>query len=186
MSSSPPTEAPVLAGPISLEEFLSWGVTDVQYELVDGWVVVNPAPGPGHQQVVTNLFRLLLGARPAGHEVLTAPLDWVLSSDPPRVRQPDVVLVALPAVLPLTSPPLLVVEVLSPGGHERDLVTKRLEYAAAGLRHYWVIDPQAPAVVIFAGDELHEVARSSGDTPIGVAQPVTAAVVPSALVAPPT
>jgi Uma2 family endonuclease len=38
--------------------------------------------------------------------------------------------------------PTLVVEVVSEDDEERDLVTKRDEYARAGIRHYWILDPQ--------------------------------------------
>lgn len=184
MSSSPPTEAPVLTGPISLDEFLSWGVTDVQYELVDGWVVVNPTPNFRHQQVATNLGWLLRPACPSGHTVLSSPIDWVLRVDPPLVRQPDVVVTPIQDGPRLTAAPLLAIEVLSPGGNERDLVTKRRQYAAAGLRHYWVVDPEVPAVVVFAGTDLHEVARAVGPEPLAIDDPVAVTLVAADLLGP--
>ena len=41
-------------------------------------------------------------------------------------------------------PPLLVVEVVSPGkqNRDRDYRFKRSEYAARGISHYWIIDTQ--------------------------------------------
>ncbi|MEL6496484.1 MAG: Uma2 family endonuclease [Cyanobacteria bacterium J06623_7] len=41
-------------------------------------------------------------------------------------------------------PPLLVLEVVSPGkrNRDRDYRFKRSEYAARGIAHYWIIDPQ--------------------------------------------
>lgn len=182
---TPPMDAPVVMGPLSLEEYLSWGVTDVQYELVDGWAVVNPAPGRLHQRAVTETAALLRAVCPRGHEVLVSPIDWVLWPGRPTVRQPDVVIAPVEPSPRLTVPPLLAVELLSPGSHERDLVTKRLEYAQAGLRHYWVVDPEAPAIVVFGGDDLHELARASGDHPMPVTEPVRITVVPSDLVRPP-
>ena len=184
MSSTPPTEAPVLVGPISLEEFLSWGETDVQYELIDGWVVVNPMPNLIHQRVATNLGWLLRIACPPGHEVFPVPLDWVLRPDEPNVRQPDVVILPIQDGPRITEAPLLAVEILSTGGNERDLVTKRLEYAAAGLRHYWVVDPETPAIVVFAGADLHEIGRAAGEDPIDITEPVVVTVVAADLVRP--
>ncbi|KQU57271.1 hypothetical protein ASG84_16900 [Rhodococcus sp. Leaf278] len=38
---------------------------------------------------------------------------------------------------------VLVVEVISPGSRRTDVVTKRSEYADAGIEHYWIVDPEA-------------------------------------------
>jgi Uma2 family endonuclease len=43
----------------------------------------------------------------------------------------------------LTTPPDLVVEILSPGSKPLDLITKRDDYDAFGVGEYWVIDPDA-------------------------------------------
>jgi Uma2 family endonuclease len=42
--------------------------------------------------------------------------------------------------------PTLVVEVLSEEDEERDTVTKRKEYALAGIAHYWIADPRRRTV----------------------------------------
>ena len=44
-------------------------------------------------------------------------------------------------VLPEMPPPLLVVEVVSPGQENRDYRYKRSEYAARGIAEYWIVDP---------------------------------------------
>lgn len=46
--------------------------------------------------------------------------------------------------------PALVVEIVSPGeaNHQRDYVTKRLEYAERGIPEYWLIDPDASLVTV--------------------------------------
>ena len=38
--------------------------------------------------------------------------------------------------------PEIAIEVVSAGGEERDYHTKRDEYLRAGVRLYWIIDPQ--------------------------------------------
>jgi len=53
--------------------------------------------------------------------------------------------------------PTLVVEVLSPDDEERDLVTKRDEYARAGIPHYWILDPQRrTALTLALGEGRYE------------------------------
>jgi Putative restriction endonuclease len=46
--------------------------------------------------------------------------------------------------------PTLVVEVVSEDDEERDTVTKREEYAAAGIQHYWILDPRRRAALLLA------------------------------------
>src|SRR5205823_6149249 len=46
--------------------------------------------------------------------------------------------------------PTLVAEVVSEDDEERDTVTKRKEYALAGIAHYWILDPQQRTVLTLA------------------------------------
>lgn len=122
-----------------------------QYEVVDGQPVVSPSPGGAHQRCLRALLLLLHESCPPGHEVMVAPWDWVLRELPRlTVRQPDLVVVRsdLAAAPRLTTAPLLAVEVLSEGSFERDAVTKRSEYAEAGLDDYWVVDPATAEVFV--------------------------------------
>ena len=165
----------------SLAAYLEWadGAPDeMQFEVVGGRPVVNPVPGAPHQQLVM-LVALLVApaAARAGLAPLPAPVDWVLWELPSlTVRQPDLVLVEPDqAVLPrLVTPPALAVEILSPSSVERDVVTKRLEYARAGLPHYWLVDPVGPAVTIYRleDDVLQEVGQASSGRPLAVEAPV--------------
>ncbi|MEO1147573.1 MAG: Uma2 family endonuclease [Cyanobacteria bacterium J06638_22] len=51
-------------------------------------------------------------------------------------------------------PPLLVVEVVSPGEiqRERDYVAKRSQYQSRGIPEYWLIDPQQGIVLVLVLD----------------------------------
>jgi Uma2 family endonuclease len=42
----------------------------------------------------------------------------------------------------------LVIEVVSPDDQARDLVTKRSEYAQAGIPEYWIVDPQTETITV--------------------------------------
>jgi Uma2 family endonuclease len=44
----------------------------------------------------------------------------------------------------------LVMEVVSAEGRERDLETKRQEYAQAGIPEYWIVDPQLERITVLA------------------------------------
>jgi Uma2 family endonuclease len=85
-----------------------------RYELLDGALVVTPAPVPRHQRVVANLLVQLRTTCPHALEVLTAPLDVALRDD--TVLQPDVLVARRSDFTETDLPvaPLLAVEVLSP------------------------------------------------------------------------
>jgi len=53
------------------------------------------------------------------------------------------------------APPLLVVEVVSPGElqRERDYIAKRIQYEDCGIAEYWIIDPQTETVLVLVLDE---------------------------------
>ena len=48
----------------------------LQYELLDGLLLVTPAAVPNHQRFARGIFLTLHSACPAGLEVFFAPLDW--------------------------------------------------------------------------------------------------------------
>ena len=121
--------------------------------------------------------------------MLTAPLDWVLWQVPTlTLRQPDLLVITTDqfAEYPLTSPPVLVVEVLSPTTRAVDLRDKRKEYAQAGAPHYWIVDHEAPSIEALALDpgtgDYRTTATATGDTPLTVTAPFPVSVVPSDLV----
>ncbi|WP_028658533.1 Uma2 family endonuclease [Nocardioides insulae] len=112
-----------------------------RYEIVDGVLLVNAAPAPRHQRVVHLLWRLPDSRCPHGWWVLASPLDVVLAED--TVVEPDLLVAPKAAFGPknLRTPPLLVVEVLSPSTRRVDLELKRARYERAGIASYWIVDP---------------------------------------------
>lgn len=169
---------------LALEDYLALPETNVPTEVVDGVLVVSAFANARHQRAARRLAMALTGACPPEFEVL-GPIEWLLRTDPPLVRQPDLAVVTntvADAALPrLTSPPLLVVEILSSDSLERDLVTKPREYFAAGLGHYWVVDPDDPTIVGF--EVTGPYAQAHGDQPFAVEVPFPFRVTPRDLVA---
>ena len=85
-----------------------------RYELIDGVLIVSPAPRIPHQDVAGNLHVLLRATCPQELKVLFAPVDVVLAED--TVLQPDLLVAPREQFsrTELPGPPLLAVEVLSP------------------------------------------------------------------------
>lgn len=128
-------------------------------EWVDGHLAEEEVPDPIHELAVAWLltfFKQWLGER--GGFVFGSEVKFVVS--PTRGRKPDLS-VYLPERSPpprrgvLRDPPDIAVEVISPSSADerRDRVEKMDEYAAFGVRYYWLVDPALGAVEIF---ELHD------------------------------
>lgn len=117
-----------------------------RHEILDGELYVTPAPTPLHQRLSKRLQRRLedyFEARGIG-EVFDAPIDLVLSKH--DIVQPDLLVVMDPSQVThraIEGVPLLVVEVLSPSTRALDRSVKMRRYAELGIRHYWILDPDA-------------------------------------------
>ncbi len=176
----------ILEAPLTLEQFDSLPESNQPTEVVNGQIIVNPAPGGPHQLVVVELAFIWRQACALDQRVVVSPIDWPLATDPALlVRQPDVAVVRREQASGprLTEAPLLAAEVLSPGSFERDVVVKRTEYARAGLDHYWVVDPDTPGIVVYERSDgvLVEAQPATGDELLVVERPVSLSLRPSDL-----
>ena len=155
-----------------------------RYELVDGVLLVTPAPSGLHQRCVLRLAVLLELARPAEHELLFAPFDVRLSRT--TVLEPDLLVFRKGEATParLERAPLLVVEVLSPSTRRIDLGTKLLAYQDAGVPAYWLVDPAVPGLTVLrlAGGSYVEEAVVTGEEAYDADFPYPVTVVPARLV----
>lgn len=155
-----------------------------RYELVDGALVVTPAPRPRHQFVVTNLLVLLSAACPDDMRVVPGPLDVTLADD--TVLQPDLLVARRDDFTERDLPvaPLLAVEVLSPSTRLIDLNLKRARYQAAGCPSYWVVDPAAPSLTAWELQEGEYVERAHvvADEAFDAQAPIRISLTPAHLV----
>jgi Uma2 family endonuclease len=158
-----------------------------RYELIDGVLVVTPAPAHRHQRAVLRLALSLDAACPADCEVIVAPFDVVLADD--TLLQPDILVGRLADITPRDLPvaPLLAVEVLAPSTRRVDLMLKRSRFEAAGVGSFWVIDPDEPALRAWdlVNGRYVEVADVSGDDSVELRQPFPVVIQPAALVSRP-
>lgn len=122
-------------------------------ELSDGYLKLLPMPTVLHQLVVDFLHDRLKAylQKHEGGTVLFAPLPVKLW--PGKFREPDVVYLGPARTLNVRDYPEgadLVMEVVSSGekSRQRDLVTKRQEYASAGIGEYWIVDPELLQITV--------------------------------------
>jgi Uma2 family endonuclease len=152
-----------------------------RYELVDGELLVSPAPGLRHQTVALRLYRLLDDACPDDLYVLAAP--FAVRTDVSNEVQPDVLVARFDELTDRNLPraPVLAVEVLSPSGRLIDLNLKRAAYQRMGTPSYWVLDPDVPDLLVLELDshgQYQEVARVVADEVFEAHLPFTVRIVP--------
>jgi Uma2 family endonuclease len=149
-----------------------------RYELIEGELLVTPAPRPVHQRAVLRLARVLAEyVEPnALGEVWTSPADIELESG--TIVQPDVFVVPRSPALPVASwrdldTLTLAAEVSSPSTARWDRVTKRRFFGRRRVDQYWVIDLDARVVErTVPGDPKVEVLDAVLEWhPAGVASP---------------
>ncbi|HEX9221071.1 MAG TPA: Uma2 family endonuclease [Gemmatimonadaceae bacterium] len=122
-----------------------------RYEIIDGELLVSPAPIWNHQGVLWKLVVLLdpYLARSRSLFGVFAPAD--VAFDDKNVVQPDLFVLPLvdgkePPTLEDAGSMMLVVEVVSPSTARADRVTKRLLYQRFNVPEYWIIDADARLV----------------------------------------
>ena len=137
------------------EDYCEWDDGE-RWELING-VPYAMAPGPlsDHQTILVQLtwmFQSFLDGKPC--RLFIAPFDVRLDvgDEDDTVVQPDLFVVCDSSKLAdkrfCKGAPDLVVEILSPSTARHDRLTKLNLYRRAGVREYWIIDPDTKIVQV--------------------------------------
>ncbi len=140
---------------LTYDDYLRLPETVQRYEIIDGEIRMSPSPTPVHQRILLRLAMKMatyVQERQLG-EIFVAPLDLVVSREPLRVRQPDLMFVhkdrsEVIGAHHLEGAPDLVVEVLSPENTRREIQDKLADYARIGVREIWLVSPEAQTVEV--------------------------------------
>ncbi|GAA1702421.1 Uma2 family endonuclease [Fodinicola feengrottensis] len=153
-----------------------------RHELIDGIIVMSPAPVHAHQRAVVELVFALRTSVPEQLEVLVAPFDVDLGFR--RRVQPDVLIVPAVELGQEVPRPVLVIEILSPSNRRHDLVAKRRVYEQAGIASYWIVDPDQPSTTVLElrDDHYFEVGQAAGSAELAVEKPYDITIRPADLV----
>ena len=144
----------------TFEEYLAYDDgTDTRYELVDGELVKMPPESDENLGIARKLLLELIKHLPA--EWIAWGTEIEVTGRQARCRLPDLLVhtEASKAALAGTRratitrdmpPPVLVIEVVSPGqaNRDRDYRYKRTEYAAREIAEYWIVDPETKQVTV--------------------------------------
>jgi Uma2 family endonuclease len=150
---------------ISFEEYLNYDdESGFKYELVDGQLELMNPPTIEHF-LITKFLEKIIDA-----EIQRLALSWLcfretgVRTSRNKSRLSDLCVVTVEDAKELRnssavfeSPPLLIVEVVSPESVKRDYRYKRSEYAALGVSEYWIVDPlESKISVLFLEEGLYE------------------------------
>ncbi len=126
---------------------------DKRYEIIEGELLMAPAPTPYHQAVSRNIEFAMwnyVKKKKLG-VVYHAPIDVVL--DKHNVFQPDIVFISkerkeIVKEKAIKGVPDLVVEIISPSSLGRDTVLKRNVYERKGVKEFWLVYPDMKCIEV--------------------------------------
>jgi Uma2 family endonuclease len=165
-------------------DYLAWDTAE-RYEIIDGDTYMMFSPTVPHQTISGELFvqfRNFLKGKPC--RVFAAPLDVRLfpqeDQNDDTVVQPDILVVCDESKLAdnrsCRGAPDLVIEILSPSNTGSLMFLKFQKYLRAGVREYWVVNPETGEVQVHVLDEERPGRYIS--TAYGTAGTIDAAVLP--------
>jgi Uma2 family endonuclease len=143
-------------GDWSYKDYLHLPEDEWRYEIIGGNLSMSPAPSTRHQEIILELaarIRELVKEKQLG-KIYIAPVDVVIA-DLAQPVQPDILFVPatkLDMVKEhyIEGVPELIIEVLSPGNPRHDRYTKYQLYAEAGVKEYWIVDPESCTADVYA------------------------------------
>ena len=127
----------------TVDDYLLLGELKTPCQLINGELIMSPAPSPSHQRVLRNLFKAFDRANTQG-EIFFAPIDLHINSL--NVFQPDLAYLKNEnkkyiSERGIEGPPDIIVEVISPSNIFTDRNTKKKIYLEFGVSEYWIVDP---------------------------------------------
>lgn len=149
---------------------------DKRVELIDGVFYDMASPSPVHQRIGGELYRQIANfifEKKGSCIPLMLPVDVRLDCDDKTMVQPDVIILCDKNKIMkwgIMGAPDFVVEVLSPSTKRKDCIKKLDKYREAGVKEYWMIDPEKRKVIVyeFEKESYPMVYGMDGQIPVGI------------------
>jgi Uma2 family endonuclease len=141
------------------EDYLNWP-EDERCEIIDGIAYMQAAPTPIHQEILMELSRQIsnyLSGKPC--KIYPAPFSVRLPRGDEKnekevkiIVEPDITIVCDKSKIDnrgCNGAPDMIVEILSPSSVKKDRIIKLNKYEKAGVKEYWIIEPDLKLVSVF-------------------------------------
>lgn len=144
-------------------------------ELIDGQIYYLATPSRTHQRLLFLLSRKIadyIDAHQGTCEVDIAPFAVFLNNDDINYVEPDISVICDPSKLDekgCHGAPDWIIEIVSPGSKQMDYYKKLFKYRTAGVREYWVVDPDKNIITVynFESDTMEEYSIGE-NVPVGI------------------
>lgn len=144
-------------------------------ELIDGQIYYMAPPNTRHQRLLNFLnteINLYIREHNGSCEVFPAPFAVFLNENNKNYVEPDISVICDKDKITdigCSGAPDWVIEIVSPGSKSMDYYTKLFKYRTAGVREYWVVDPERGIVTVynFEKDSMEEYPFGE-DAPAGI------------------
>ena len=162
-------------GEYTLEDYYALP-DDQRVELIDGVFYDMAAPTLLHQFIIGEIYqglRSYIDKKGGLCMPFMAPVDVQLDCDDRTMVQPDVLMICDLNKMKFTKiygAPEFVVEVLSASTKKKDMNLKLSKYMDAGVKEYWVVDPEKLTVLVFnfENEEFTHVYGFDSTIPVGL------------------
>lgn len=127
----------------------------IRAELIDGIFYNMASPSRIHQELLMEIagsIRDYIKSHKGTCRVYPAPFAVKLFADEKTIVEPDITVICDPDKLTdrgCTGAPDWVIEIASPSNPKHDYIQKLNLYSTAGVREYWIVDPQQKNILVY-------------------------------------
>ncbi len=163
-------------GEYTIEDYLAIPVDD-RFELIDGVLFRMDSPTTTHQKIAGYLYHRIYGYiddNDGDCQPFIAPVDVQLDCDDRTIVEPDVMILCDDTKdirKRIYGAPDFVAEVLSPSTRRKDMLLKLHKYGEAGVREYWMIDPEHGRIMVYqfeSDDATLDLYSFEDEVPVGI------------------
>lgn len=124
-------------------------------ELIDGQIYYMAPPTRRHQRIAGSLLTTInnyILSKGGSCEPYIAPFAVFLNADDKNYVEPDISVICDKSKLTekgYNGVPDWIIEIVSPGSRRMDYYTKLFKYRTAGVREYWIVDPDKNRITVY-------------------------------------
>ena len=144
-------------------------------ELIDGQIYYMAPPSWNHQRISRKLHQTIANYIDRNNgkcEALAAPFAVFLNEDDVNYVEPDISVICDLSKLDdkgCHGAPDWIIEIVSPSSKPRDYMAKLFKYRTAGVREYWIVDPDKQIVMVYGFEkDIVEQYNWGEDVPVGI------------------